>query len=95
MKAIKIFWIRYNNIFYSILSAVLIVSWIIFSTYSYFFIFEQKNTLIWDVLQIYVTVVPSSAIYYFLGEYRIYHRMYNLGFEESPILDDFLLKNTP
>lgn len=95
MKAIKIFWIRYNNIFYSILSAVLIVSWIIFSTYSYFFIFERKDTFVWDILQIYVILVPSSGIYYFLGEYRIYRKVYNLGFEESSILDDFLLKNTP
>ena len=89
------FCIKYSNVFYSILSACLIVSWIIFSSYSYFFILERDNTLIRDVLQLYVTLMPSFGIYYFLGENRIYRGVYNLGFEESLILDDFLLKRPP
>lgn len=91
MKIVKKFLIKHSNILYSILSAVLIVCWVIFSTHDYLVSVRTTNLVV-NALQIYVAVVPSFGIYYFFGEYRIYKGVYPISFENSPILDDFLLK---
>lgn len=94
METIKNFFIKYGNVFYAIVSAILIVSWFAFSSYLYMFVLQLPNTLIFNGAQLYLTLLPSFAIYYFFGEYRIYkyHGIYPMDFEESSILDDFLLK---
>lgn len=84
--------LKYINIFYSILAAILIVSWITFSSYQYMFILRQPNTLIFNIIHAYVMFVPAFGIYYFLGEYRIYKNLCVLYIEETNILDEFLLK---
>lgn len=92
MGTIKNFFTKYSNIFYGILSAVLIVSWVIFSGYQYIFILKQSHTMIITLLHLYVVFMPSFGIFYFLGEYRIYKYCCIIEYNDVSILDESFLK---
>lgn len=83
---------EYINIFYSILAAILITSWITFSGYQYIFILEQQKTLFSTLMGLYVIFTPAFGIYYFLGEYRIYRYAYIIEYNDTSILDESFLK---
>ncbi len=92
METTKNFFTRYSNIFYSILSAILIVSWAIFSSYIYIFVLDLPKTLILNGAHLYLTLLPCFAIYYFLGEYRIYKYWCIIKYNDVSILDELFLK---